>query len=102
MAAPFAGALVDRIGSRALMLSGIAVASAGLFLMSFMQNVVHFYLLMLLVALGSSTSGGQVTMVSTVSWFERKRARALALATAGGTLGGLLVVVVAVLVESLG
>lgn len=102
VAAPFVGALVDRIGSRALMLSGIAVASAGLFLMSFMQNVVHFYLLMLLVALGSSTSGGQVTMVSTVSWFERKRARALALATAGGTLGGLLVVVVAVLVESLG
>ena len=102
VAAPFVGALIDRIGSRALMLAGIAVAACSLFLMSFMQNVVHFYLLMLLMALGTSTSGGQVTMVSTVSWFERKRARALALATAGGTLGGLLVVVVAVLVESLG
>ena len=41
-------------------------------------------------------------MVSTVSWFEQKRARALALATAGGTLGGVLVVFVAVLVESMG
>ncbi len=101
-AAPFVGALIDRIGSRMMMLLGLIVASSCLFLLSFMQNILHFYVLMLVMALGTSTCGGQATMVSTVSWFERKRARALALATAGGTLGGLLVVVVAVIVESFG
>ena len=101
-AAPFVGALIDRIGSRMMLMVGLVVASCCLFLMSYMQNIVHFYLLMLVMALGTSTCGGQATMVSTVSWFERKRARALALATAGGTLGGVLVVSIAVLVESYG
>ena len=101
-AAPFVGALIDRIGSRMMLVVGLIVASCCLFLLSFMQNIVHFYLLMLVMALGTSTCGGQATMVSTVSWFERKRARALALATAGGTLGGILVVAIAFLVESLG
>ncbi|MYA20398.1 MAG: MFS transporter [Chloroflexi bacterium] len=101
-AAPFVGALIDRIGSRLMMMVGLVVASCCLFLLSFMQNILHFYVLMLIMALGTSTCGGQATMVSTVSWFERKRARALALATAGGTLGGLLVIVVAVIVESFG
>ena len=102
ISAPFVGALIDRIGSRLLMMAGIVLASCCLFLMSYMQNIVHFYVLMLVMALGTSTSGGQVTMVSTVSWFERKRARALALATAGGTLGGVLVVAIAFLVEAMG
>ena len=102
VAAPFVGALIDRTGSRLMMIAGLVVASCCLFLLSFMQNIVQFYVLMLIMALGTSTSGGQVTMVSTVSWFERKRARALALATAGGTLGGVLVVAIAFLVESLG
>ena len=101
-AAPFVGALIDRIGSRMMLIVGLIVASCCLFLLSFMQNIVHFYVLMLVMALGTSTCGGQATMVSTVSWFERKRARALALATAGGTLGGILVVAIAFLVESLG
>ena len=102
VAAPFVGAMIDRIGSRRMMLVGIVIASTGLFMMSFMQNLWQFYGVMLLIAVGSSTSGGQVTMVSTVSWFERKRARALALATAGGTMGGVFVLVAALLVESLG
>ena len=102
VAAPFVGALVDRIGSRLMMILGLVVAACCLFLLSFMQNIMHFYVLMLVMAAGTSTSGGQVTMVSTVSWFERKRARALALATAGGTLGGVLVVAIAFIVESLG
>lgn len=101
-AAPFVGALIDRIGTRLMMIMGLVLASCCLFLLSFMQNIVHFYVLMLVMALGTSTCGGQATMVSTVSWFERKRARALALATAGGTLGGLLVVVIAIIVESFG
>ncbi len=72
-AAPFVGALIDRFGSRLLLVVGLVLASCCLFLLSFMENIVHFYVLMLVMALGTSTCGGQATMVSTVSWFERKR-----------------------------
>lgn len=102
VAAPFVGALLDRVSSQRIMIMGLAVVVASMFLLSFMQNLLHFYLLMLMMAVGTSTTGGQVTMVSTVTWFERKRANALALATAGGAAGGLLTAGVALLVEQLG
>ena len=59
LVAPIVGVLIDRFGSRRLMIAGIVVAATGLFLLSYMQNIVHFYGLMILVALGSSTSGGR-------------------------------------------
>lgn len=102
VAAPFVGALVDRLGTQRVMLVGIGIVSLAIFLMSFQQTLWQFYLLMLVTALGSSTSGGQVIMVSTVTWFERRRAVALSYATAGGALGGMLVWAVAALVEGLG
>lgn len=102
VAAPFVGVMVDRLGTQRVMLAGVAVTALGVFLMSFQQELWHFYLLMFLVAIGTSTSGGQVIMVSTVTWFERRRAQALSYATAGGALGGMLVIFVSYLVEELG
>ena len=54
-AAPFVGALIDRIGSRLLLVAGLVLASVCLFLLSFMQNIVHFYALTLVMALGVAT-----------------------------------------------
>ena len=102
VAAPFVGAIVDRLGTQRVMLVGVTVIAAGIFLMSFQQTLWQFYLLMFMIAIGSSTSGGQVIMVSTVTWFERRRTVALSVATAGGALGGMLVWAVAALVEGLG
>ncbi len=102
VAAPFVGVLIDRIGTQRVMLFGVIVMAVGVFLTSFQQTLWQFYLLMFVIAIGSSTSGGQVIMVSTVTWFEEKRARALSYATAGGALGGMLTFFVAFLVEEIG
>jgi len=102
LAAPFVGVLIDRVGTQRVMLFGITVMAIAFFLTSFQQELWHFYALMFFVAIGSSTSGGQVIMVSTVTWFDERRARALSYATAGGALGGLFTFAVAFLVEELG
>jgi MFS family permease len=102
VAAPFVGGFIDRVGTQRVMLFGIAVSALGVFLISFQQELWQFYLLMLVVAVGSSTAGGQVVMVSTVTWFEEKRARALSYAMAGGALGGMLTFFVALLVDGIG
>jgi MFS family permease len=70
--------------------------------MSYMQNLLHFYLAMFVIAFGVSACGGPVGMVATATWFERKRSRALSFMTVGGGISGLFVVVIAWLVEQLG
>jgi MFS family permease len=47
-------------------------------------------------------AGGQVGMTATTTWFRVRRTRALALMSIGGGLAGVLVVVIALLVEALG
>ncbi|MBM3139201.1 MAG: MFS transporter [Chloroflexi bacterium] len=102
IAAPFIGAFVDRTGPGRVLLVGIVVAAAGVLLMSFMQEIWQFYAAMLIIALGTSAAGGQVGLAAIATWFRARRATAMSFMTLGGGVGGLLVVVVAWLVEGFG
>jgi len=102
IAAPFIGRLVDRLGAQRVIIVGVAVATAGVVGMSFIQNIWHFYLSMVVIAIGSSAAGGQVGLAAIATWFEVRRARAMSFMTVGGGLGGLLVVAIAWLVEMMG
>jgi len=102
IAAPLIGIMIDRFGPRKSLLSGVVVASLGVFGLAYMQNLWHFYIGMFVIALGVSACGGPVGMVATATWFERRRARALSYLTVGGAVAGLGVPVVAWLVESFG
>ncbi len=102
IAAPFVGALVDRTGPRRVLIAGLLFSAAGIFTMSLVQNIWQFYGVMMMIALGSSASGGQVGMVATVSWFEERRGRALSLMTVGAGASGLFVIGVAALVDAFG
>jgi MFS family permease len=102
LAAPLVGILVDRYGTRRVLLLGIALMAAGVLIMSYMQNLWVFYGAMVVIALGTSAAGGQVGMVATATWFERRRSRAMSIMTTGGGLAGLLVVGVAALVDWFG
>lgn len=102
IAAPFVGGLIDRLGARRVILGGIVISALGVLLMSYIQNLLHFYLAMIVIALGSSAAGGQVGLAAIATWFETRRAAAMSIMTLGGGLGGLLVVVIAWLVEMLG
>ncbi len=102
IAAPLVGWMLDRTAPRYVLRAGILVSAAGCVALSFIQNLLHFYLAMLLIAAGNSASGGQVGQYATATWFKAKRSLAMALMTFGGAVGGALVYFVALAVEALG
>ncbi len=102
IASPFIGMAIDRLGSRKVLFFGLAVVATGVIAMSFMQTLWQFYVVMALIAVGTSASGGQVGLVAIATWFETRRARAMSIMTVGGGVAGTLVVGVAALVEALG
>jgi sugar phosphate permease len=82
------GTVVTRVGPRILMflgsiLSGIAFASLGL-----ANKITHFYLLCMLLYLGNGAMSGIVSNTAVSNWFVEKRGKALGLATAGISLSG--------------
>ena len=102
ISAPFVGWAIDKLGPRRVLLTGIALTAIGLYLMSHMNSLWQFFVVMAIVSLGSSTAGNLCGFAAIVTWFERRRARALTLSTLGGSLGGLAVPIVALAVGTLG
>ena len=96
------GIALDRIGPRRVLYTGITIAAVGVVGMSFMQELWHFYLVMVVIALGSSAAGGQVGLTAIATWFQDRRAFAMSIMTLGGGLGGVFVVGIAFLVELAG
>ena len=56
--APAVGVLLDRIAPRRLLVGGLFVAAGGVFLMSFIQALWQFYVVMMLIAAGHSGASG--------------------------------------------
>jgi len=82
------GTLLPRVGPRILMflgsiVSGFAFASLGL-----ASKISHFYLLCMLLYMGNGAMSGIVSNTAVSNWFVEKRGRALGLATAGISLSG--------------
>ena len=100
--APLIGMTIDRVGPRRVLFAGIVTVSVGVVLMSLMQNIWHFYASMIVIAVGTSSAGGQVGIVATAGRFEDRRAAAVSVVAIGGGIAGVFVIFVAFLVESLG
>jgi len=102
LAAPFVGIGIDRYGARRVMISGVLVAATGVVGLSYIQNIVQFYIAMIVIAIGSSACGGQAGLAAIATWFDRRRALAMSISTLGGGVAGILVVGIAWLVEEFG
>lgn len=102
IAAPFIGAINDRFGPQRTVALGVLLVSGAVLALSFIQSIWQFYGAMLLISIGASSVGGPVGMAAVTTWFERRRATALALMTIGGGLAGVMVVPIAALVGALG
>ncbi len=102
VAAPLVGFLVDRLGARKLMTSGIFIVAAGFIALSQVQSLLMFYGAVVLIAIGMSTTTGAVPTVVVTHWFRRMRGRALGLMALGGGLSGITAVFFAWLIESYG
>jgi sugar phosphate permease len=102
IAAPIVGFMVDRVGSRILMSVGVVIVALGFVLLSRIESLWTFYGAVIVIAIGMSACAGPVGMVAIAHWFKRRRGRALALMTVGAGTSGIMVLVLALLINQFG
>jgi MFS family permease len=83
-----AGALIDRIGARTVILCGIALVAGSLILMSRITAFWQFELLCVVEVIGYVFAGPIANQVLVARWFERRRGQAMGYAYLGLGLGG--------------
>ena len=83
-----AGALIDRIGARWVIVTGVCFIGASLLLMSFMTSFWHYELLCVMEVLGFVLAGPISNQVLIARWFRKRRGRAMGYAYLGLGLGG--------------
>ena len=88
---PLQGWLVDRLGPRPVVFTGIVIFGAGFMLLSQVHSLLAFYAFFLLMAFGSSLAGFMTVAIALANWFAKKRATVMGIASAGMGVGGLLV-----------
>jgi MFS family permease len=95
---PFIGAVVDRIGSRPVLIVGVVALAFALVPISFATELWHFYVLYGIIAAVALVATSPVNTTSLVSgWFTERRGTALSIATSGSAFGQLLIVPLATL-----
>ena len=117
---PLEGFLVDRMGGRTMVLIGYVIMGIGflllsgvpslsrfapipnVWLLSGVQEIWHFYFAFIVIALGSGLGGWLALLAVVNNWFARRRSFAMATAQSGVHLGGLLVPVLALSIDSHG
>ena len=88
---PLEGLLVDRLGTRRMVIIGYLIMGAGFIFYSQIQSIWQFYVAYLAISLGSGI-GGWIAFVTLINnWFSRRRALAMSIAVSGIQLGGFLV-----------
>jgi MFS family permease len=83
-----AGALIDRVGARAIILCGIGLSGLSLALMGTMASVRQYYLLCMTEVVGYVLAGPIPNQVLIANWFRARRGRAMGYAYLGLGLGG--------------
>jgi len=99
--APLMGFLVDRWGSRKILLVGITTVGLGIVMLSFTRSLWMFYGAFLLIGFGAGGSTSVVTMSAVAQWFDKNVGKALGLMSAGFGAGGLMVPVIVWLIDVL-
>ncbi|MGE5839429.1 MAG: MFS transporter [Deltaproteobacteria bacterium] len=100
--APIVGFLVDRFGSRKLMLFGSVIIGMGLIVLSFTQSLLMFYLCFLLIALGAGGCASVVSLTAVAVWFKKNVGLAMGIMASGFGAGGLMVPLVVFLIDACG
>lgn len=89
---PATGSLVDRLGPRVMMLSGVLLYALAFVMLGRLDDLPSFYLASLLMAVANSCVGFMVVGASINHWFRRKRTTALGIAAVGFALSGALII----------
>lgn len=99
---PLHGFMIDHFGPRAVARAGVAILGTGFLLFSQVNSLWTFYGAFFVMAVGASMCGFLTATTAVVNWFERRRATAISLTSAGFGLGGMLVPITAYSLETYG
>ena len=99
---PIQGWMIDRFGPRAMIRLGITTTGLGMILFGVLWDEVSFIGFYILLSIGTSIGGFMTVSVAVVTWFERKRSRAIGFMSMGFTFGALVSAVVGVLILGVG
>lgn len=97
--APLVGFLVDRFGSKKLILCGVICVGFGLILLSYTQSLIMFYGAFLLIGFGAGGCTSIVTMTAVGNWFKKNVGIAFGFLSAGFGASGLLIPVIVWLID---
>ena len=84
----FAGTLIDRVGARRVILSGIGLIGLPLILMGWMTHFWQYELLCIAEVIGYALAGPIANQVLIAQWFRERRGQAMGYAYLGLGLGG--------------
>jgi MFS family permease len=99
---PIFGWIVDRFSARKLMIIGLIVNAAGIFLLSQTKNLGMFYGGFLVMGLGSSMAMGILPATVIARWFKKDLGKANGIFFMGNGLGGVAAPLVVRIIDSIG
>jgi sugar phosphate permease len=103
LVAPFAGALIDRLGPRRMLVGGCILISLAYLLYSRLDSLAMLYAIHVLLALGLLGASTMTCVILISNWFYEQRGLAIGIALVGTSLGSILLSPVnALLIERLG
>jgi len=97
---PVEGFLVDRIGTRKMVLIGYILMGLGFIWLGQVKTLWAFYASFMTITLGSGLGGWLAIIAMVNNWFTRQRTFAMASAMSGIHFGGLLVPLLALGIET--
>ena len=89
---PISGYLIEKLGSRRMVLIGLVVAGGGFVIMSRMTDIWHFYVAFVVMSMGVGLGTWMPMMTVLNNWFARNRSTAMALSMEGFLVGGMVLV----------
>ena len=96
---PLEGWLIDRVGSRWMVLIGYATMGIGFIMFSRIDSVWQYILAYVVISVGGGLGGWLAIITMVNNWFIRRRSMALATAMTGVHFGGFLVYLLAIGLE---
>ena len=99
---PLVGWLIDRMGPRILLVSGVIFAGLGLLFLSRVNTLAAFYGAFFLISIGLSTCTNVIPMTVVGYWFRRRVSIATGIVVSGTACGGLLVPLVTRIIDIYG
>lgn len=88
--APLTGYMVDHWGPKKTLLIGFIVSGFAFILLGMIQTMWQFYVVLLILAFGSSAGAYVVATAAVTNWFSRMRGRAISIVVLGPGLSGIL------------